>query len=99
MSFFVAGGWTIDRARRSFRLIAQAEHILALRQLVGTNTMSQSVGNVQAGGDVTINQINHARETADKLTNGFRDGPLWNVVTGIAFPLCVAIIGHFLGLK
>ncbi|GBQ24750.1 hypothetical protein AA12717_1878 [Gluconacetobacter sacchari DSM 12717] len=99
LSFCLVGAWLRDRALGNFRLIAQAEHILTLQQLVGANISSQSIGNIQAGGDVTINQINQARETENKLTHGFRDGPLWSLVTGIVFPLCVTIIGHLLGLQ
>ena len=95
----IVGAWLRDRALGKLRLIAQAEHILTLQQLVGANISSQAIGNIQAGGDVTINQINQAHETANKLTHGFRDGPLWSLVTGIVFPLCVTIIGHLLGLQ
>ncbi|MFT8809432.1 hypothetical protein [Gluconobacter sp.] len=99
LSLFLAGAWFTGRAQRDFRLISDAASFLDLQKLIGSNGNNQSIGNIQSDGSVTINQINHTNEAVEKIATGFWDGIFGKLVVGVVFPLLVAIMSFFLGLK
>lgn len=99
LSLFLAGAWFTGRAQRDFRLISEATSFWDLQKLIGSNGNNQSIGNIQSDGNVTINQINHAHETVEKIATGFWEGISGKLVVGVLFPFLVAILSFFLGLK
>jgi hypothetical protein len=99
LSLFLAGAWFTGRAQRDFRLISEAASFLDLQKMIGSNGNNQSIGNIKSDGSVTINQINHTNEAVGKIATGFWDGIFGKLVVGVVFPLLVAIMSFFLGLK